>query len=293
MMSRFDAAQVRRYYDRHTVAFVALGQRGSLGAIHRAVWGPGVATRQQAFRYVEDHIAGLIRGLPPSFGASHVVDLGCGVGSSLCYLAERLPVRGTGVTLSPVQQRLASERIHAGGYSDRLRCVTGDYCALPRDVAHADLAFAIESFVHGSAPERFFQQCRALVRAGGLLVICDDFRRSPSSAGAEQTIERFRSGWRVNTLLSSGELRAAAQAAGFEHQQTIDLTAFVEIRRMRDRVVNGLLSLVGWLPLEDTRLGYLVGGSALQKALAHGWIGYDLAVFRRVSRDARPVPGDA
>jgi hypothetical protein len=97
----------------------------------------------------------------------------------------------------------------------------------------------------------------------------------------EQTIERFRSGWRVNTLLSAEELRAMAREAGFEHERTIDLTAFVEIHRLRDRMVNGLLSLLGFLPLANTRLGYLVGGSALQKSLVEGWIGYDLALFRR------------
>jgi SAM-dependent methyltransferase len=285
VMARFDAADVRHYYDRHTAAFVTLGQGGGLGAIHRAVWGPGVSTREQAFRYVEDHIAALIRRLAPSFGAAHVVDLGCGVGGSLCYLADRLPVRGTGLTLSGVQQRLATERFREAQYSDRLRCVVGDYCALPPDVAHADLAFAIESFVHGAAPERFFAQCRELVRPGGLLVICDDFRRSAAGPASERTIERFRNGWRINTLLSAEELGALAREAGFEREDTIDLSPFVEIRRIRDRMASALLSLVAWLPLENTRLGYLSGGSALQKALAHGWIGYDVVVFRRLTRE--------
>ena len=67
LMRGFDAEQIRRYYDRHTSAFVALGQRGSDGAMHRAVWGPGTATHRQAFRYVEDQIAMLLQGLPPSF----------------------------------------------------------------------------------------------------------------------------------------------------------------------------------------------------------------------------------
>jgi cyclopropane fatty-acyl-phospholipid synthase-like methyltransferase len=181
-MARFDTAQVRRYYDRHTAAFIALGQGGTFGAIHRAVWGPGVATRQQAFRYVEDHIVELLRLLPPSFGASHVVDLGCGVGGSLCYLAERLPISGTGITLSDVQQRLATARIRQAGCSHRVRCSVGDFCALPAEMAQADLAFAIESFVHGPAPDRFFAQCGALVRPGGLLLICDDFRRPAAGA---------------------------------------------------------------------------------------------------------------
>jgi SAM-dependent methyltransferase len=289
MMAKFDTTQVRHFYDRNTAGFLTTGQGGS--ALHRAVWGPGVTTRAGAFRYVEDEVVRLLHTLPagglglapqprpPS--SAHVVDLGCGIGGSLCYLAELLPIRGTGITLSPVQQRVATDRIRDAGYSDRLRCLAGDYSALPDDVGQADLAFAIESFVHAPDPVAFLAQCRRLVRPGGLLVIADDFLRSASSADAARTVARFKNGWRVNTLLAAADLERLARAAGFAHVQTTDLTPFVEIRRPRDRVVHGVLALIGWLPLENTRLGYLVGGSALQTALARGWIGYDLAVFRR------------
>ena len=281
-MPRFNTTQVRRYYDRHTHTFVAFGQGGHLGAIHRAVWGPGTANRQQAFLYVEDQIAELIRSLRPTRDAPHVVDLGCGVGASLCYLAERLAIRGTGITLSPVQAQLAEQRIREAGLSDRIACLEGDFCDLPATIGPADLAFAIESFVHGPDPARFFAQCGRLVRQGGLLVICDDFRRLTTGPGATRTIERFSRGWHVNALLQPDELHSLARAAGFEHKSTTDLSPYLEIRRVRDRVIEALLALSGWLPLEATHFGYLLGGSALQKCLKNGWIGYDLALFRRL-----------
>src|SRR5580765_4303535 len=110
-MARFSHAQVRDYYDRHTSKFVALGQGGSVGAIHRAVWGPGVRRAEDAFRYVENQVADRLRRLPLDIDTPHVVDLGCGVGASLTYLAEQLPsISGTGITLSPVQARIAQER---------------------------------------------------------------------------------------------------------------------------------------------------------------------------------------
>ena len=143
-MSPFDTEQVRRYYDRNTSSFVALGQGGSVGAIHRAVWGPGTTTREQAFHFVEDRIADVVRRL----GSTHVVDLGCGVGASLCYLAEAAADHGTGVTLSPIQVRAARERIESEGLSDRVACIEGDFGNLPDGMQAADVAYAIESFVH-------------------------------------------------------------------------------------------------------------------------------------------------
>ena len=51
---------------------------------------------------------------------------------------------------------------------------------------------------------------------------------------------------------------------------------------MRDRIANVLLALFGWLPLDASRYGYVAGGSALQTCIEREWIGYDLALFRRL-----------
>jgi SAM-dependent methyltransferase len=278
-MPRFDTEQVRRYYDRNTSSFVALGQGGSVGAIHRAVWGPGTTTREQAFHFVEDRIADVVR--PVAERSTHVVDLGCGVGASLCYLADLLPITGTGVTLSPIQVRAARERIEAAGLSDRVTCIEGDFGNLPDGMQAADVAYAIESFVHAPDPARFFAEAARLVRPGGSLVICDDVRRPVNSRKAERAMHRFELGWHINSLLEAGELQSLAGEEGFEHESTEDLSKYLELRRPRDRVIGAAVATFGWLPLEKTRYGSLVGGSALQKGLAAGWIGYDLMVFIR------------
>ncbi len=292
----FSKAQIRRFYDRNTSAFVSLGQ--GRGAIHRAVWGPGVRTREDAFRYVEDQIAGHIATLASRFRARgfrlqadesplHVVDLGCGVGASLCYLAEQLPqlpqlrFRGTGVTLSPVQARLATERFRGAGLGDRLVCIEGDFNALPPAVGPAHAAYAIESFVHGPDPAAFMAQSAALIAPGGVLAICDDFLHATDHPQAARALSRFRHGWHINALLQVTEVVSLAEAAGFAPESDTDLTPYLELGRPRDRIVDVLVPLLERLPLQNTSLGHLVGGSGLQASLRGGWLGYHLLVFRR------------
>jgi SAM-dependent methyltransferase len=277
---RFSSGQVARYYDLNTATFVALGQGGSVGAIHRAVWAPGVSTRDAAFHHVDELVADIVRRLPPRAEPPHVVDLGCGIGSSLCYLAERLPIRGTGITLSAVQAEMATSRIRDAGLSGRVTCIQGDFCDLP-PIAAADVAMAVESFAHATSPEQFFAQCRSLVRPGGALVICDDFRGRVEDADARAAVDRFCRGWHLNSLIDVEAVKRMAAGAGFEHESTIDLSPYLRVLTPRDRVMNAVLTLVRWLPVYRTRLGPMIGGGALQLCLARGWVRYSVVAFRQ------------
>ncbi|MBD2157687.1 class I SAM-dependent methyltransferase [Leptolyngbya sp. FACHB-16] len=56
-----------------------------------------------------------------------LIDIGSGWGGMLIYAAERYGVKGTGITLSVEQAKLAQERIEARGLSDRIEIIISDY----------------------------------------------------------------------------------------------------------------------------------------------------------------------
>jgi ubiquinone/menaquinone biosynthesis C-methylase UbiE len=280
----FTSAEVRHYYDRNTRSFLEYGDGGSTGSIHRAVWAPGVLDRAGAFRYVEEQIAAVASECLPSSLPVHVVDLGCGVAASLCYLASRLPVAtATGVTLSGIQAALARERIERAGLAGRVNCLEGDFAALPAAIASADLVFAIESFVHGSDPRAFLVEAARILRPDGLLIVCDDFLTGTVSPAAHRTLDAFRRGWHVNTLIDGAALRDLAVAASFDHLWTRDLTPWLQLGRPRDRAFRAIGPALRLLPRVSPRLANISGGAALQTALARGWIRYEFAVFQRKS----------
>src|SRR3982751_3931459 len=146
-------AQVRNYYERNTARF----ERYGLGAssIHRAVWGPGVNSREGALHYVDDLLVGA---LGPSTAIPRVVDLGCGVGASLVYIARRREITGDGITISPLQVKRAAQIIAEAGLDGRVRCREGNFLSLPADITAADLAFSIEAFVHSPDAPSYFAQ---------------------------------------------------------------------------------------------------------------------------------------
>ncbi len=274
------AQRVRRYYDNNAAAFERLGQGGA--SIHRAVWGPGVSTRAAAIHYVDELI---LAALPPGVEQPTIVDLGCGLGASLLYLAARIDMKGEGITISPRQAARAATLVSEADASARVRCREGNYLSLPHDLSGtADLTFSIEAFAHSPDADGYFREAARTLRPGGKLIICDDFLTSaapPRSPRAARWLREFQTGWRVNSLLTVDQVRALASAHGLVLVRDLDLTAHLELRRPRDRWISVLLALGGVFRPAGEYWQSLVGGNALQWALIHGLLSYRFLELHR------------
>lgn len=273
------AATVRRFYDANTARFRRLGSGGI--SIHRAVRGPGVTSRAQAFHHVEERLLRLLA----DEEAPRVVDLGCGVGGSLLHMATRRPgLRGEGVTISPAQVASARALVERAGLSGRVRVREADYLAPPGDLAGSDLAFSIEAFVHGPDPAAWFRAAAGLVRPGGLVAVCDDVLtpRGERAGGHEaEWLRTFRAGWRIGSLITPATAIDLAADAGLGLVCDDDLTPFLELGRPRDRAIRLMVAATRrFAPRGDYRAS-LAGGDALQRCLASGLVEYRLLVFAR------------
>jgi cyclopropane fatty-acyl-phospholipid synthase-like methyltransferase len=274
------AEQVRRYYDNNTAAFDRLGQGGA--SIHRAVWGPGVSTRPAAFHHVDELILGA---LPSDVARPTIVDLGCGLGASLLYLAGRIDMRGEGLTISPLQAVRATRIIAEAGAGERVRCREGNYLSVPDDLAgRADLTFSIEAFLHSPDADGYFREAARTLRPGGKLVICDDFLTSAAPAASPRgarRLEEFRTGWRVGSLLTVEQVRTQAAVHGLVLARDLDLTPHLELRRPRDRFISMLVTAGRPFRPGGEYWQSLIGGDALQWALVHDLLNYRFLELQR------------
>ena len=266
---KFASADVTRYYDANTKSFLARGQGGAHGAIHRAVWGPGVKNRKEAFHFVH----GLLRREMTILGASKVLDLGCGTGASLAAVVEGSEAVAYGVSNSPVHVRLARERL-----GERATIFELDFCSkrLPRGM---DLAFAVESFVHAPDPKAFFGSVARLLRPSGRLALCDDFL---AGAHQDRSVRAFQEGWHLSSLLKPERVDAIAAANGLELVDDRDFTPLLELDRPRDRLLGAVVALGRPVFGANQRWLSLSGGHALRQCLKRGQVSYRYRVWEKV-----------
>ncbi len=275
---------IARYYDRNTPRFLLVGGGRNRESIHRELWGPGIATVTEASNYINVLISGEVRGLELTHPLS-VVDMGCGVGGTLFYLAETLPdSRFVGVTISARQHAKAVRLNDRKGLGTRCRFILADFQEVDLEV-QADVIVAVESFVHSDSIERFLEAMAGHLRGAGYLFVADDFlslEASRLSVHAQRQIADFKAGWHVPSLCTVEGFTQAAAQYGFTPVRSLELSNLIRLARPRDRVIARLSPLFRRLNLIDVPfLGNMIGGNALQIGLRERFLRYHLLVLQK------------
>lgn len=105
---------------------------------------------------------------------ARVLDVGCGTGSHLLHLLERLPeATGVGVEVDAAAAQLARERMTQAGLAERVHVVEADVRALDPTVADIDLALVANVVYYLSETERIpvLRSIAQRLRVGGVLLV--------------------------------------------------------------------------------------------------------------------------
>ena len=79
-----------------------------------------------------------------------VLDIGCGLGGSAFWLADQFDCKVTGMTISPVQARMANKKAKARGLSDRVQFQVKDANQWQPQPESVDMVWIMESSEHFS-----------------------------------------------------------------------------------------------------------------------------------------------
>lgn len=163
--------------------------------------------------------------------AQNILDVGCGIGGSSLYLAEKFGATATGITLSPVQAQRARERAKATGLPAQFE--VADALQMPFEDASFDFVWSLESGEHMPNKEKFMQECFRVLKPGGKFVMATWCHRpvappeSPLTAEEQQHLAKIYEVYCLPYVISLPEYEAIAQSIGFQNLRTEDWSAAV------------------------------------------------------------------
>jgi tocopherol O-methyltransferase len=158
-----DILEIRKHYDRLSRFYRILwGEH-----LHHGYWENGESIERAQIRLMEQ-LAEKAR-IPRS---ARVLDIGCGLGGSAFWLADQYDCRVTGLTISPVQARMAIKKAKAKQLADRVQFVVTDANAWQPQRESVDVVWIMESSEHFRDKKNFFERCAVALRPGGVLAVC-------------------------------------------------------------------------------------------------------------------------
>lgn len=192
-------------------------------SFHFAVRRPG----DRLDRAIEAHEAwiGTEARLGPGVRA---LDLGCGVGGPMRFLARTTGAHITGVNLNRTQIGRARERAAAAGLGDRVAVVEADFAALPFPDASFDAVYAIEATCHAPDRRPVFAEAFRVLKPGGRFVgyeWCLTDRHDPSRPDHVAALRDIEEGNALPPSVPTAVVDDAIRGAGFTLLEGRDVAA--------------------------------------------------------------------
>src|SRR5215472_4526154 len=161
-----EKARVREHYDRVSAYYRSLwGEH-----LHHGYWIRGDETKEKAQLQLIEHLAEAA-GIQPG---CRILDVGCGFGASCIYLATTYNAEVTGITISPVQVKMASQA--AADAKTNAKFLLMDAEQMKFDESF-DVIWSVESIAHFPRREKFFAAAAHLLKPNGTLAIIDWFKK--------------------------------------------------------------------------------------------------------------------
>jgi sarcosine/dimethylglycine N-methyltransferase len=223
-----------------------------------------------------DRMIDMLETLGPS---SKVLDIGAGYGGSMRRIAQRFGCHTTCLNISEVQNDTNRYKNRRAGLSDKVEVVHGVFEDIPAKQNSYDIVWSQDAILHSDQRANVLKEVFRVMKPGGEFIFTDPMQADDVPEGALKAVyDRIG----LNSLASFRFYREAAEAAGFEVVDQVDLTH--NLRTHYDRVREDLEANYDKI-LENASKDYLdkmiVGLKNWVDAADKGWLAWGIQRFRK------------
>jgi tocopherol O-methyltransferase len=269
-----DVNHIREHYDRLSFLYrMFWGEH-----LHHGYWDGDETVPQAQIRLMERlaERAGVSRG-------ASVLDIGCGLGGSAFWLADHFDCQVTGITISPVQARMANRKARTRGLSGRVQFQVSDANQWEPEPESVDLVWIMESSEHFEDKKGFFERCASVLKPGGVLAVCAWLRRDgPMPEDEQKLVATIAEAMLSASLDSLSDYQTWMRNSGLTVTAAEDITRHVEptwahcTRIAERRAVKLLVGLTG----APTRR-FVKAFPLMKQAYAQGAMAFGLFVAKK------------
>lgn len=163
--------------------------------------------------------------------ADHILDVGCGIGGSTLYLAQKYDCKATGITLSPIQAGRAKERAFEADLARQAQFQVADALAMPFADQTFDVVWSLESGEHMPDKQQFLAECYRVLKPGGRLILATWCHRpatlEPLTGSENKHLDEIYRVYCLPHVISLNAYLELAQDLGFQELRCDDWSTAV------------------------------------------------------------------
>lgn len=220
-----------------------------------------------------------------SNGCKFVLELGCGQGTNLAYLASKnLDAKFWGIDLCPSNYLVKGKK--------NVHILTGDYHDLSKISSNSiDLIYAIETLCYAENIKKVLQEAYRVLSDNGILIVFDAYRQKETERYTFEELvylKTIEDGFRLKQFQDINFFNQITQQSGFMCLKEIDLKQYA-LGYLNDITtrINKYLRLGIFLKIflqlfPDDVLGGMKAGYLIEDSIKYNITTYKLHIFKKI-----------
>ncbi len=158
-----------------------------------------------------------------------VLDIGCGIGGSLIWLAENFEIKGVGINIVKKQIEIAKQLVREYRLDSKIKFYLRNFYDTGFSQDSFDIVWGLESVCYAEDKKALLREISRILKRNGRLIITEAFKKENISKKDQINLrEKWLKNWAVPTIVKRAEFLKYLKELDFKDIKFFNITKNVE-----------------------------------------------------------------